>query len=64
MGREFSRAQRRVTARRETDGAGGTLVKETYPKLTDKRKKMARSPSTVSSKTSSGCLIPLAKQLF
>lgn len=58
MGREFSRVQRRVTARRETVGAGGTLVKETYPKLVNKRKKMAGSPSTVSSKTASGCLIP------
>lgn len=43
MGREFSRAQRRVTARRETDGAGGTLVKETYPKLADKRKNGSKS---------------------
>ena len=43
MGREFSRAQRRVTARREPDGAGGTLVKETYPKLADKRKNGSKS---------------------
>lgn len=53
MSREFSRAQRRVAARRETDGAGGPLVKGTYPKLASKRKKMAGSPSTVSSKTAS-----------